>query len=78
MSEIRYPMRFKSNYGGAVIEFTDLTVGTVIDRGNDPGLYVGYYSTVWLPHTDPCWTPVEMPSTTKAWLHKQIGDYRGL
>lgn len=71
-----YPLRFKSSYGGAIVEFDGLDSGTLIDNGTSPSTGVGRHSTGWIHHTDSRWTPVEMPSTTKRRLHDMVRSMR--
>jgi len=49
----KYPIRMISIKSGVVIEFTDLTTGTIIKLLGDNNSYsIGYYSRYWCEHTN--------------------------
>ena len=71
-----YPLRFKSSYGGAIVEFDDLDSGTLIDSGTSPNISVGRHSTGWVIHTDDRWTPVAMPKAVRRKLHEMVATFK--
>jgi len=55
-----YPLYRGSKIPGIVVEFTDLTAGTVLVCGTSD-YHVGETFTNFLPHTDAWWVPCEKP-----------------
>jgi len=58
--KFEYPLYHKSKASGTVVEFTGLTTGTVLVRGNST-YHVGETLTSFRPHIDDCWEPCEKP-----------------
>ena len=71
-----YPLRFLYLPSKVLVEFTGLHRGTCLDVGSSTNT-VGINISSWIAHTDPCWVPVEIPSTKRLIMAK-LGGYRGL
>ena len=52
MSEFEYPMWFKNDNSGIVVEFFSLQAGRVIEASHISPYKNGYYSIDWISHTD--------------------------
>lgn len=80
MSEIRYPLRFKSKRSGDVYDF-DCESGGILVEASSNRRRIGKYSNGLVKHTDNDWWELVVTSTNEAKrrkLHDAIGDYRGL
>jgi len=58
-----YPRYFKYKKDNSIVEFTDLSVGTIVVAADDDDEYpIGYTSEKWIDHTDTdIWVEVDNP-----------------
>jgi len=69
----KYPLRFEFKEQGLVVEFTDVSTGTVVIQGTSNHPVGTYIEGDWTEHTSRIWTSITYSKRVQ--LHNKVKEF---